>query len=144
MRTVKSWNEYFLDLADLVATRSKDLQTQVGCVIVDRNMRIVSTGYNGFPRGVEETPAKWEKPKKYRYVVHSEANAILDAKQDLRGCILYCTLQPCCECIKLIAGAGIDRVYFRNEYHGHAAESYQLAKEFGLTFEQLSFVGFEK
>jgi dCMP deaminase len=86
----------------------------------------------------------WERPAKYKFFIHAEANAILDAKQDLRGAILYSTLQPCCECIKLIAGAGIDRVYFKNEYHGHAAESYQLAKEFGLTFEQLSFVGFAK
>lgn len=115
MRPVAPWNQYFMRIAEAVATRSKDPFTQVGAVIADKYHRILSTGYNGFPPGVEETPEMWERPFKYQLVIHAEANAILHAKKDLTGSTLYVTLSPCAECVKLCAGAGVKRVVYKED-----------------------------
>lgn len=115
------WNEFFMGVADLASRRSKDPNTQVGACIVDERKRIVATGYNGFVT-CEENDNKFpwarEGPPletKYPYVVHSEANAILNAVTDLRGSTLFVTKHPCNECSKLIAQAGIRTVLYRGE-----------------------------
>jgi dCMP deaminase len=106
------FDQYFVQLAQVVATKSKDPSTKVGVVIVDSLNRVVSTGYNGFPRGVIDQPDRYDhKETKYRLIVHSEANAILVAARDLHRCQLYTTMFPCSECAKLIVQAGISRVY---------------------------------
>lgn len=132
-----NWNEYFMEFARTASLRSKDPMTKVGSVIVDSDMRIVSTGYNGFPPGVGEPKNLWERPVKYKLVVHAECNAIGQARRDLRGSMLYTTLQPCCECLKMIASVGIDRVYYMNQLRDGSVESTQLAEFFGITLEQL-------
>jgi dCMP deaminase len=106
------WHARFMDLAAHVATWSKDPSTKVGAVIVDDKNRVIGMGYNGFPRGVHDLQARYDdRPTKYKYVVHAEANAILNAIRDVRGCVIYCTLHPCCECAKLIIQAGIAAVF---------------------------------
>ncbi len=105
------WDCRFLELAKHVAQWSKDPSTQVGAVIVDDLRRIVSVGYNGFPRGVVDSAERYEDRKqKYALVVHAEANAILSPQQSVRGCTLYATLHPCEECAKLVVQAGLTRV----------------------------------
>lgn len=133
----KPWNDYFMNIAAAVATRSKDLNTKVGAVLVDRDMRIISTGFNGFPPGADESPDNWLKPSAYSRIIHAEVNAIARARCDLRGHFLYVTLQPCRECLKLIAAVGIDRVFFRDEYAKESAESYLLARFFGIDLVQI-------
>lgn len=115
MRSVPSWNSYFIEIAKTVANRSKDPNTQVGAVIVDNKNRIVSTGYNGFPSNMLETSSLWEKPIKYKYVLHAEANAICYSNKELNGYTLYVSIFPCIECAKLIIAAGIKKVVY-NEY----------------------------
>ena len=106
----RKWDLRFLDLADTVATWSKDPSTQVGAVIVRPNNTIVSMGYNGFPRGFPDIPAYYEdRPTKYSLIVHAEANAVVSAKCDLAGFTIYCSMIPCSECMKLITQAGITR-----------------------------------
>ena len=74
------WNSRFMDLARLVAGWSKDTSTKVGCVIIGPDKEIRSTGYNGFPRGVDDTiPAGHERPAKYDFTEHAERNAIYNA-----------------------------------------------------------------
>jgi dCMP deaminase len=110
VREVKPWGEYFLGLAHKATERSKDPNTNVGAVIVDEDHNVVSTGYNGFPRGVKETPGRWERPLKYEYVVHAEENAIGCAARTGRatdGCKMYVTHFPCKDCAKMIITAGI-------------------------------------
>lgn len=113
------WDDYFLNIANVVRTKSKDASTQVGVVIVGLDKQIVSTGFNGFPRGIDETdPARWERPIKYEFVEHAERNAIYNAARtgvSLIGCTLYligmgppCT--PCTECAKAVIQSGIVRV----------------------------------
>ncbi|MBT3764776.1 MAG: CMP deaminase, partial [Rhodospirillales bacterium] len=96
-RKLTHWDHRFLNLARFIANWSKDPSTQVGCVIADPMMRIVSTGFNGLPSGVEDTIERLEnRDIKYEMVVHAERNAIIDAKRDLSGLTLYVwPLMPC-------------------------------------------------
>lgn len=122
-----SWDHYFMSVAYLAAQRSKDPSTQVGACVVDALRRVVSVGYNGFPSGCSDAELPWAREAaspldtKYPYVVHAEANALLNASGGapaLRGCALYVALFPCCECAKLIIQAGIrEVVYHCDKYH---------------------------
>ncbi len=117
---VLSWDEYFMGLAHLSAMRSKDPSTQVGAVIVSGEHRVVSIGYNGFPNGCSDDEFPWDREgdfgaTKYPYVVHAELNAILNSKNDLRGCSIYVSLFPCNECAKAIIQSGIRRIVYESD-----------------------------
>lgn len=116
-----SWDEYFMGVSLLAAKRSKDPNTQVGACIVDENNIIISTGYNGFPYGCSDDEFSWERTgedTKYRYVVHAELNAILNASgKSLKGARIYVDLFPCNECAKAIIQSGISEiVYLYDKY----------------------------
>lgn len=118
-----SWDEYFMGIASLSALRSKDPNTKVGACIVDKDHKVVTIGYNGMPRGIDEEELSWNKGEgldnKYLYVCHAEMNAILNTRNGaaLRDCILYVTLFPCNECAKAIIQVGIkELVYADNKY----------------------------
>ncbi len=126
-RDFLSWDEYFMAIAQLSSMRSKDPNTQVGACIIDSKNRIVSVGYNGLPNSIPDEAISWERSSasghlhtKYPYVVHAEANAILNKNLvDLGGCRIYTILYPCCECAKLIIQSGIKEVvYLSNKYSG--------------------------
>ena len=117
------WDEYFMGIAILSSLRSKDPNTKVGACIVDKEHKVVSIGYNGMPRGVDEEKVSWNKgvglDSKYLYVCHAEFNAILNTRNGaaLEGCTLYVTLFPCNECAKAIIQTGIKEVvFFDNKY----------------------------
>lgn len=112
MRKLTHWDHRFLNLARFIADWSKDPSTQVGCVVVDPTHRIVSTGFNGLPSGVEDTIERLEnRDIKYEMVVHAERNAIIDAKRDLSGMTLYVwPLMPCSVCAAMIVQSGISEV----------------------------------
>lgn len=116
-----NWDDYFMSIAYISSLRSKDPRTRVGACIVNRNNRIISTGYNGMPNGCEDNKMPWNLGEglenKHLYVVHAELNALLHAKIDLTGCILYTTLFPCNECAKAIVQSGISEiVYLSDKY----------------------------
>ena len=118
-----SWDEYFMGVAKLAARRSKDPNTQVGACIVSQDDIIISTGYNGMPKGCSDDEFPWEREgaeTKYPYVVHAELNAILNANgRDLRGSRLYVALFPCNECAKAIIQSGVKEVvYLSDKYTG--------------------------
>ncbi|MEQ8664334.1 MAG: dCMP deaminase family protein [Rhodospirillales bacterium] len=106
------WDRRFLQLARFIAQWSKDPSTKVGCIIVDDMKRIVSTGFNGLPSGVEDTLERLsDRAVKYKMVVHAERNAIIDAKRNLAGMTAYVwPIMPCSECAAMIIQAGIARV----------------------------------
>ena len=117
-----SWDEYFMGIALLAAHRSKDPNTQVGACIVSPENIIISTGYNGMPKGCSDDEYPWDREggeTKYPYVVHAELNAILNANgRDLRGSKLYVALFPCNECAKAIIQSGIrEIIYLSDKYH---------------------------
>ncbi|MBP3308355.1 MAG: dCMP deaminase family protein [Clostridia bacterium] len=116
-----SWDEYFMGVALLAAQRSKDPSTQVGACIVDENNRILSTGYNGFPKGCSDDDFPWNRDEslgetKYQFVVHAELNAILNTRgKSLVGSRVYVGLFPCNECAKSIIQAGIREVIYLSD-----------------------------
>ena len=117
-----SWDEYFMGIAMLAAKRSKDPGTQVGACIVSPDNIIISTGYNGMPKGCSDDEFPWDREgpeTKYPYVVHAELNAILNANgRDLQGSRLYVSLFPCNECAKAIIQSGIrEIIYLSDKYH---------------------------
>ena len=122
---VLCWDSYFMFTAALAARRSKDPSTQVGACIVDAEHRIVGIGYNGFPRGCSDDALPWAREgadaldTKYPYVIHAEANAILNKNSaSVAGARLYVGLFPCNECAKLIIQSGIvEVVYASDKYH---------------------------
>lgn len=133
----RSWDEYFIDLANTVRTKSKDPSSKIGAVVVGVDKEVLSTGYNGFPRGIDELDdARWTRPVKYEYVSHAEANAIFNAARigvSLKGATLYLVgfgppSYPCTECSKAIIQAGITRVV------GHAYKPMQAGWEESCAF----------
>ena len=109
-----SWHEHFLKVAELIASRSKDPSTKVGCVIVGERHDIRATGYNGLPRGVKDSPQRMVRPLKYLYTEHAERNAIYNAAYvgtPLAGCDAFITWPPCADCARALIQVGIRRIY---------------------------------
>jgi len=113
-----SWDEYFMSVAKLAGMRSKDPNTQVGACIVSQDNKILSMGYNGFPKGCSDDDFPWGREGeplkiKYLYTVHSELNAILNFRGgSLEGSKLYVSLFPCNECTKAIIQSGISTIIY--------------------------------
>lgn len=110
------WDTYFMEMAYLVASKSKDESMKVGTVLVTQGNTIVSTGYNGFPRGVDECalPARHIRPEKYFWTEHAERNAVYNAA--LNGVkteytIAYSTAHPCVDCARAFIQAGVIEIY---------------------------------
>jgi dCMP deaminase len=148
-----SWEEYFLTICRGISQRSKDEDTKLGCVIADERHRIVSTGYNSLPAGVDDNywptnreaylfyiddigivednqdiPKGAEKITKYDVMAHAEINALVSAARSLVGCTLYCTYLPCCECAKAIITAGIKSIIYEKE-NPRFKKSHAIAKK---------------
>jgi dCMP deaminase len=110
----EKWHIRFLRLAQEVASWSIDPSTKVGCVLV-RNRRVVSTGYNGFPKNISDNFERlMDREKKYEITVHAEVNAVTTAA--LHGvstevCNAYVTFSPCSHCAAVLINAGIQEVY---------------------------------
>jgi len=128
MRERPSWEEYFMQIARVVATRSTCLRRNVGAVVV-RNRQILATGYNGVPRDLAHCDVRGclrdelGVPSGERHELcrglHAEQNAIIQAAYqgtEIRDAELYCTHQPCVVCAKMIVNAGIETVYFAGTY----------------------------
>ena len=122
-----SWDEYFMGVAKLAARRSKDPSTQVGACIVSPENIIISTGYNGMPKGCSDDEFPWDRTgeeTKYPYVVHAELNAILNANgRDLRDSRVYVALFPCNECAKAIIQSGVKEVVYLSDKYAGTAEN---------------------
>lgn len=103
-------------MAQAVSKLSKDPRTKVGAILLSKDGKKLSIGYNGFPQYIEEPPELWERQNKHSYVVHAEINAIVNCNFEKEGATLYCTLQPCTSCLGAIINAGIKRIIFKEEY----------------------------
>ncbi len=116
-----SWDEYFMGVSILSGKRSKDPSTQVGACIVDNDKKIIATGYNGAPRGIDDEDFPWAREgdfleTKYAYVCHAELNAILNStRENLNNCTIYVALFPCNECAKAIIQSGIKKVVYLSD-----------------------------
>tara|TARA_B100001094_G_scaffold208829_2_gene202778 strand:- start:1247 stop:1681 length:435 start_codon:yes stop_codon:yes gene_type:complete len=125
------WDERFIELAKLVGSWSKDPSTQVGAVIVDANNRIISIGFNGFPKGIDDNSEKLlDRDTKYNTIVHAEANALMFANKSVEGCTLYTwPFQPCSKCAGLIIQSGIKRVVSVKNSGERWEKNFKLARQ---------------
>ncbi len=120
-----SWDTYFMGVAKLSAMRSKDPNTQVGACIVSKDNKILSVGYNGAPKGFEDSEMPWDREgdflnTKYAYVCHAELNAILNSHgANLEDSKIYVDLFPCNECAKAIIQAGIKEVIYLSDKYSN-------------------------
>lgn len=118
---MSKWDRRMLGLVNLIATWSKDPSTGVGAVIVDPKNRVVSLGFNGFPRAVLDTDDKlMDRAEKLRRTIHAEENALLFAGRPVEGCTIYVTHPPCARCAAKIIQAGIKRVVSNQPAAGFA------------------------
>lgn len=139
------WDTLFMSIALVTSLKSKDTNTKVGAVLVDKEQHIIGTGYNGFPRGIDDDALPMERngewlDTKYPYVVHAELNCILNSIMSAKGCTMYCTLFPCNECAKALIQAGVKRiVYLWDKHHDDVAykASRKLLSMAGITTEQI-------
>ena len=137
-----NWTDYFLNIAEQVKLKSKDQSTQIGAVIVGEDNEVLSTGYNSFPRGMDDSKQeRQERPEKYFWFEHAERNAIYNAARvgiPLKGSSIYLTSGlPCMDCARGIVNSGIKVVYCKHicttknkEKWGESqSKSYQLLLE---------------
>ena len=110
------WDLRFIDLARHISEWSKDPSTKVGCVIVGEDREIRSTGFNGFPRGIDDTLERLEdRNQKYPMICHAEENAIMHAARigvSLKGTMAYVTWPPCSRCTRSLIQAGVSEVVY--------------------------------
>lgn len=108
------WDARWLALAGEIAKWSKDRSTKVGCIVVGGGRRLLTAGYNGFPRGIDDDiDIRHERPVKYLLTEHAERNAIYNAARngtDLYDSVMYSTLYPCADCARGIIQSGIAKV----------------------------------
>ncbi len=146
---VISWDEFFMRVAIAAAMRSKDPNTQVGACIAGTDHRILSVGYNGTPSGLDDDEFPWDTTDdpltdKHSYVIHAEANAILNYRgslKDLAGATVYVTLFPCQECAKTLVQAGIGEVVYLDDKYGDTIGgkiSKKVLDSCGVTYRQVT------
>lgn len=113
-----NWTQYYMTLAYLVAMKSKDKSSKIGAVIVGRENQIISTGYNGIPRGVnDDIEERHLKPEKYEFFEHAERNSIFQSARygiELQGSTLYTQKMPCTDCMRGIIQSGIYKVWIHD------------------------------
>jgi dCMP deaminase len=107
-----SWDEYFMTLAEQISRRSPDPSTKHGCVLVDTENRVISTGYNGPVAGLPNDIVPLDRPDKYDWFIHAEDNAVAFARCDLRGATAYVTGAPCAGCFRRFLQVGIRRIVY--------------------------------
>jgi dCMP deaminase len=139
----KRWDLRFLDMARLIATWSKDPSTKVGCVIVGPDREIRSTGFNGFPRGIADTPVRYNnREQKYQLVSHAESNALIQAARigvSVKGCTAYCTWPSCIRCSVSMIQVGVAELVYPasieipERWKADFDSSLALLKEAGVT-----------
>ena len=142
-----NWDEYFINIAEQVKLKSKDNNTKIGVVLVGKNNEIVSTGYNSFPRGINDDIAeRQEKPEKYFWFEHAERNCIYNAARigvSTLGTTMYMTCGiSCADCARAIISAGVEKIVLRSgkgamslKWQESAERSNQMFKEAGIIIE---------
>lgn len=121
-----SWDEYFIKIMYMVAEKSKDTKTKIGAILV-KDKRIISTGYNGLPRGCNDNiPERYVRPTKYAWFEHGERNAIYAAARhgiSTEGTTMYTNGTPCIDCARGVIQAGVAKVIVHKAYEDMSARA---------------------
>ncbi len=145
----EKWDERFLELAESIATWSKDPSRGVGAVIVSPLLQVLATGYNGLPRGFEDQVERLQRPVKYDLTVHAEMNAIIQCARNGVSPVdatLYSTFSPCIHCTLSIVQSGITRVVTRSVARGDAHwnesidKSISMLEEVGIKYDVMDSI----
>tara|TARA_R100000008_G_scaffold63059_1_gene40301 strand:- start:218 stop:649 length:432 start_codon:yes stop_codon:yes gene_type:complete len=124
-----AWDTRFLEMAELVASWSKDPSTKVGAVIVDEDRRVLSLGYNGFPLGLSDDKRLDNREIKYKMIVHAECNALLFCSEPPVGATIYTyPFMPCPKCAGMIIQTGITRVVSYKSNNERWSEEFALSR----------------
>jgi dCMP deaminase len=147
------WDLRYMEMARLVSTWSKDPSSKIGAVAVGKHGQILSTGYNGFPRGIKDTTARLEdRETKYRYIVHAEMNIVYNASLtdvSLEGSTVYVWGLPVCsECAKGLIQSGVARVVIDRTFVAKDpkwkkswADSIEMFREAGVRVSEIALGG---
>ena len=142
-----NWDEYFINIAEQVKLKSKDRKTQIGVVVVGKDNEIVSTGYNSFPRGINDNlNERQERPEKYFWFEHAERNAIYNAARigvSTLGTTMYMTCgMSCSDCARAIINSGVSKIVLRkgkgakgDKWNESSIRSIQMFEEAGVIVE---------
>lgn len=136
-----SWTDYFLGLARVASQRSHDIHTQHGCVITDSTNRILGVGYNGFPKGLDDSKLPTSRPEKYFWMTHAERNALANCIVRPDNGIAYVTGQCCNDCIIALWQEGVKSVIMANNHGTHLFDD-DAQKRFD-TFVQISGINIQ-
>lgn len=129
------WQNYFLGLAKIISVRSHDIHTKHGCVITDRQNRILGVGYNGFPKGMNDSILPTNRPDKYHWMIHAERNALSNCVIRPDDSIAYVTGQSCNDCIMALWQEGVSTVVMAKN-HGTKLFDDQAQLRFNMFVEQ--------
>tara|TARA_B100001113_G_C21106974_1_gene621343 strand:+ start:1435 stop:1902 length:468 start_codon:yes stop_codon:yes gene_type:complete len=148
-RMSEKWDRRFIDLALHISGWSKDPSTKVGCVVVGSDREIRSTGFNGFPRGIEDSMERLEdRELKYPLICHAEENAIMHAARigiSLKDCTAYVTWPPCTRCARSLIQAGVVEVVYPGDIEipdrwvEDFDRSHSMMKEAGVIYRATSY-----
>ncbi|MBI1362735.1 MAG: CMP deaminase [Proteobacteria bacterium] len=134
------WDTYFAGMLTHVAVKSKDPSTKVGAIVVGPDKEIRSTGYNSFPRGLNDNvPERFERPEKYFWFEHAERNAIYNAARhgsSMKDCTLYVSMTPCLDCARGVVQAGIKEVVVCEQNISNQQKWDEHNKRVGNLFEE--------
>ena len=142
------WDVRFLELADHISSWSKDPSTKVGCIIVGADREIRSTGFNGFPRGIDDSEERLaDREEKYPLICHAEENAIMHAARvgvSLKDCTAYVTWPPCTRCARSLIQGIVEVVYagtgnIPERWMEDFARSTNMMKEAGIKLRNVEF-----
>lgn len=146
-----SWDDMFMSMVYLVASRSKDESTHIGAVIVGPDNEVRSVGYNSFVRGINDClPERQERPEKYMWFEHAERNSIYNAALvgiSTKGCVMYTNGIPCMDCARAVVQAGIKEVVVDKQWNDnnhdmwleHAKRSEKMFEEAGVSLRLCEF-----
>lgn len=127
---LKKWNMRFLEMAKMVGSWSKDPSTKVGAVIVDDDRRVISLGYNGFPKGVADNNRLEDRNEKYKMIVHAERNALLFASTSVHDCTIFTyPFIPCPVCAGMIIQSGIRRIVSLQTDNPRWQEDFEISRK---------------
>lgn len=143
MKDTLKWVKRYFETTDLIASWSKDPRTKIGAIVVAPDGHIVAQGYNGFPRGIEDSEARLnDRPTKHKLVVHAEANTLLSSLYNgvpVKDYTMYINSLCCSECAKIIIQSGIKKVYMIKRDDAFWDESHNLSldmfKECGIEYK---------
>lgn len=139
------WHQYFMTFAEHAASKSKD-STKVGAVLVGNDGVIMLTAYNGPPRGVEDHPDRFERPRKYLFASHAEANLVAFAARKgikMKGASVYVTHMPCAACARTLIQAGVNDIVYGDGKTHMPDEEFEAAASM-LAEANVDFVAFEE